>query len=243
MNNTLKNTLSYILGAILVFSFVALAGTLTPGGNTSTPTMYTLSDIYNKLTIPSYTPPAHTVSTSSSPTTGTFNTLSEIYSAIPAFLTGDTSNATSTRSDTTLTLTIPRGISDGTATLSTSSANLTAGNIKDDVIIFGVEGTYAGAGAPALVWEAGPGTNMNWNAGTAYCGGLSTDQAIVWRLPSVTELSTAYTSGVPGSFEEDNYWSGTTFSDIPTSAYVFYMYMGNVWDDSKTVPYYVRCVH
>ena len=137
-----KQTIFSILAFLIILGGTILAGSLIPTGPVGTPTMYTLSDIYNKLTIPSYTSsPTHSVSTSSSPTTGTFKTLTEIWSAIPSYLTGDTSNATSTRSGTTLTLTIPRGISDGTATLSTTSANLIAGNILSSASIFGLTGT------------------------------------------------------------------------------------------------------
>jgi hypothetical protein len=157
-----KQTIFSALAFLIILGGTILAGSLIPTGPVGTPTMYTLSDIYNKLTIPSYTStPTHSVSTTSLPTTGTMNTLSEIWSAIPSYLTGDTSNATSTRSGTTLTLTIPRGISDGTATLSTTSAGLIEGNIKKDVNIFGVVGNYEGAGAPTLTWDTADITQFN----------------------------------------------------------------------------------
>jgi hypothetical protein len=137
-----KQTIFSALAFLIILGGTILAGSLIPTGPVGTPTMYTLSDIYNKLTIPSYTStPTHSVSTTSLPTSGTMNTLSEIWSAIPSYLTGDTSNATSTRSGTTLTLTIPRGISDGTATLSTTSAGLIAGNILASANVFGLTGT------------------------------------------------------------------------------------------------------
>ena len=137
-----KQTIFSALAFIIILGGTILAGSLIPTGPVGTPTMYTLSDIYNKLTIPSYTSsPTHSVSTTSSPTSGTFKTLSEIWSAIPSYLTGNTSNATSTRSGTTLTLTIPSGLSDGTATLSTTSAGLIEGNILSSANIFGLTGT------------------------------------------------------------------------------------------------------
>jgi len=137
-----KQIIFSALAFLIILGGTILAGSLIPTGPVGTPTMYTLSDIYNKLTIPSYTSsPTHSVSTTSLPTTGTMNTLSEIWSAIPSYLTGDTSNATSTRSGTTLTLTIPRGISDGTSTLSTTSAGLIAGNILASANVFGLTGT------------------------------------------------------------------------------------------------------
>ena len=137
-----KQTIFSALAFIIILGGTILAGSLIPTGPVGTPTMYTLSDIYNKLTIPSYTSsPTHSVSTTSSPTSGTFKTLSEIWSAIPSYLTGDTSDATSTRTDTTLTLTIPSGLSDGTATLSTTSAGLIEGNILSSANIFGLTGT------------------------------------------------------------------------------------------------------
>jgi len=137
-----KQTIFSALAFLIILGGTILAGSLIPTGPVGTPTMYTLSDIYNKLTIPSYTSnPTHSVSTTSLPTSGTMNTLTEIWSAIPSYLTGDTSNATSTRSGTTLTLTIPRGISDGTSTLSTTSAGLIAGNILASANVFGLTGT------------------------------------------------------------------------------------------------------
>lgn len=97
-----------------------------------------------------------------------------------------------------------------------------------------------------VVWQSGAGTTMDWNVGTAYCGGLSTDQAIVWRLPSVTELQTAWTSGVPGSFADGyyNYWSGTTNPDYSPGAFILNISNGGLGSGDKAANsnIYVRCV-
>lgn len=74
----------YIVGTLCALVIVVVAGTLTPGDNTtSTPTMITLSDIYSKIQDLSYsaTSSDHSVSTTSSPV-GTFNTLSQVYTLL-----------------------------------------------------------------------------------------------------------------------------------------------------------------
>jgi hypothetical protein len=258
--NKFKIILSYTLGALLVFSFVALAGTLTPGGSTSTATMVTLSDIYSKIQNINYsaTSSDHTVSTSSSPSTGTFYTLTQIWSAIPDYLTGNTSNATSTRSGTTLTLTIPQGLSNGTATLSTSSANLTAGNIKKDVEIFGVIGNYEpSSGSATLEWTADLGfgdtyENAVYLASHLEADGVTVSETVqnIWRIPTIAELYKAFGdtyfpggTGLPGGFVGDGfYWSSTP--QLPNWQWVCGNLSGviNCTYDFPIAGYALRCV-
>ena len=238
MKTKFKNFSILLVAGILVIGGVILAGSLTPSGDTSTPTMYTLEDVYQKLNLNTFTPSTHTVSTTSLPTTGTMHTLTEIWNKIPTIV------ASTVATGTTI-LGIP-----GTAKVVTGTGTgdpATTDQVITDYYAYDANGAViqgaASAGA-TLTWEAGAGTAMNWNAGTAYCGGLSTDQAIVWRLPSPNELVAAYNSGVPGGFAGGSYWSGTTNPDYPDYAYYVNMNSGLVSRLSKTAPgFYVRCVH
>ena len=233
MNNTLKNTLSYILGAILVFSAVALAGTLTPGGNTSTPTMYTLSDIYTKIQNINFTPSAHTVSTTSSPTTGTFNTLSEIYTALNDldYTASDIATGTSIMGIVG-NITIP---AEADVRLSTT---------------YGPNNTLTGemsAGAAPLEWSGIVGT-MTWDAAVAYCANPANGYT---RLPTMKELL----GGLAGQFidlpttnsgfaEGTSYWSDTEIAGNPVYAWYGYIEFGYVYNlyDNKSHEHSVRCV-
>jgi hypothetical protein len=226
MNNTLKNTLSYILGAILVFSAVALAGTLTPGVSTSTPTMYTLSDIYSKIQNINFTPSVHTVSTTSSPTTGTFNTLSEIYTALNDldYTASDIATGTSIMGITG-NITIP---AEADVRLSTT---------------YGPNNTLTGemsAGAAPLEWSAdNPAGYVDWATAGAYC---SVTLGNGYRLPHMWELAQYYQQNGAGSFQAGYYWSSTEYPDDPDFAYGVYVSNGYVDFYGKTSPNYLaRC--
>jgi len=82
MQSKLKQITVIVIATTLVIGGVIIAGSLTPSGNTSTPTFYTLEDIYQKLNLNTYSASTHSVSTTSSPT-GTMHTLSDIWDKIP----------------------------------------------------------------------------------------------------------------------------------------------------------------
>ena len=226
MKNKYKQIIFYVLGAFLVVGGVVLAdiiNKLIPTENTSTPNFVTLSDIYNRITVGTAQSNHTNISTSSSPLSSMY-TLSEIYNAIPSFLSGNTSNATSTRTDTILTLTIPRGISDGTATLSTTSADLIAGNILTSKSIFGVAGNIAlpvegdvrkdtvygpsnsltgglevSSNPAPLVWSAHASAGLCWDASRTCSVGsgfleLPTSGDVVGAVEYCTHLNTAGTT-------------------------------------------------
>ncbi len=251
MSNKLKTFSLYLLGGLVVIGVVALAGSLTPGGNTSTPTMYTLSDIYNKLTVPAYTSsPTHSVSTTSSPL-ASMRTLTEIWNAI-VIKTGDVAVVTTSTSTNKLLLTVPAGTYLGSATVSTTSTAFTSANIKSGVDLFGIIGELSSGPAlncsvPAgssLAWSASQGS-LNWtNAGIA-CAALGS----CWRLPTIDELVAGLTAqfvDVPsteGGFAEGSYyWSSTEFGE----SYAWYAiyYYGDVLSlsNSKNFEFSVRCV-
>lgn len=213
--NKLKSIISYTLGALIVYSFVALAGTLTPGGNTSTATMYTLSDIYSKIQDISYTAPAHTVSTSSS-VVGTMNTLTQVYDALDAL--------TYTASD----------IATGTSIMGiTGNITIPAeADVRADTT-YGPNNTLTGemsAGTPPVEWSStfGP---TSWTAAMSACQGLSTaggaKPGVTWRLAYldelISELSIGSLSSKVGGFQAQSYWSNAIVQDPMNNAYLVNM--------------------
>jgi hypothetical protein len=95
--------------------------------------------------------------------------LTEIYNAIPtiypgdflasstylgitgsiAVKTGDTASVISSTSTNKLLLTPPVGYYSGSVTVSTTSTNFTAANIKSGIFLFGILGSYTGSGGAA----------------------------------------------------------------------------------------------
>jgi len=160
-----------IMCSTLVFSPSLLAGSLdspaapTDAGNA----MFTLEDIYNRLndgTAGSKRTGAF-VEPSSGPTAGTGHTLDEVMSKTPVINVNGATSAqvlqgrffwgllggtwglqpgTATAGDnvtgSSLSMTIRDGFYSGSKTATASDTNLTAANIKKDVAIFGVTGTY-----------------------------------------------------------------------------------------------------
>ena len=229
--NKLKTIFAYTLGGIVLLGVVALAGSLTPTGSTSTGTMYTLNDIYNKLTTSTSTAEEgiHDISTTTTPNPdGTMRTLKEIYEKIPSILTLSSS-----------TVDVPYGIY-ATTTLDTIDTDLTALKIATGTEIFGIQGTYTG---PTLEWSSDQGSKT-WSAAGTACA--------TWggRLPKLGEilnaLSQQFVEGGtygPGGFAGDTiYWSSTEVD----SDFAWYGYNGSGYIlnyvDSKDFEYSVRCV-
>jgi len=92
--------------------------------------------------------------------TATFSssTAANVTGTIPV-ATGDTVVASSSAQSTSLVLTVPQGYYSGanSVTVSTSSANFTAANIKSGSYIFGLTGSYtvSAAGYPGTGWTGG----------------------------------------------------------------------------------------
>jgi hypothetical protein len=239
-----KITLSYILGGVVLLGVVALAGSLTPTGSTSTGTMYTTSDIYNKLTTGTdATERNHPTSTTTTPNPeGTMFSLKQIYEAITNIQQEISDSSTS----------VPYGIY-STTTLDTIDTDLTASNIATGTTMFGILGTYTGA----VEWQTpDPGVNLCWGpydstweggapdscltgGAVDYCNNLVYQGHDDWRLPSAGELVDAFHTGVPGSFAGYYYWSRVE------SGYDSAWYVGNdggtygVYKDNENS---VRCV-
>lgn len=141
---------------------------LTVSGATVTaPSGYYSSSASKSVASGSTTPASSISGSSATVTTGTNTlTLSKTVSNTPQVTAGYISSGTSgnsavsltasvnTRSSSdltasTLTVTAPSGYYASNATKTLTDANLTAGNIKKDVLIFGVTGTYEGGGGGA----------------------------------------------------------------------------------------------
>jgi len=141
MSKTFKKSITitcitvFFLGLFLVSS----AGTFTPDPTSPGASTYTLEDIYNKITEDGYSAPSHTFAPSLAPAS-TFFTLSQIWDAIPSFR-----NTVSTGSN------FLAGIYATTTDLLDYEDDLSAGNIKTDVDIFGVIGTYTAVSCTDLV--------------------------------------------------------------------------------------------
>lgn len=91
---------------------------------------------------------------------------------------------------------------------------------------------------PKLEWqENSPTYPMNWNEANEYAKSLGDG----WRLPTVEELKEAYDNNVQG-FQSNFYWSSSTYAQSTNDAWFVDFYNGSVYDNIKTLNYYVRCV-
>lgn len=101
-----------------------------------------------------------------------------------------------------------------------------------------------------LEWQkSNDATTRTWQNGLAYCEDLSLDAKTDWRLPSIRELKSLvndsrYYPAIDPAFtcQSFSYWSSTSVTDQPKSAWV--VHFGN-GDDNwyvKTDNYRVRCV-
>jgi hypothetical protein len=178
-----------------VWGIAHATGSFTPPAGTPVAESYTLDDIYTKLTTDgNATAGNHYLSTTTAPV-AMFHSLTEIYNTIPTIdatkilsgttylgvagtisvASGNTTAASSSAQGTSLVLTVPQGYYNGAAstTVSTSSSNFIAGNIKSGTSIFGVTGSYSGV---SLANEFnGGGTDSlgnNYYGGSQANGGL-----------------------------------------------------------------------
>ena len=192
--NFLKLTAFLVVASIIGIS-ISYAGSLTPPGSPSA-TMNTLDDIYTKLTT-NTNAGTHSLSTTTAPTS-TFHTLTQIYGAIPTIdatkiltgtsylgisgsitvKTGEVTASTSATSTNKLLLTVPIGYYDGTVTLSTTSTNFTATNIKSGTTVFGLTGSLA-AGSAAAPLATGLTVCYNASGGVISCTGTGQDAELL----------------------------------------------------------------
>jgi len=164
-----------IFGVTLSLSMPLLAGNLnSPAAPDNTGSaMYTIEDIYNRLndgtadakrTTPFKEP-------SAGPTTGTGKTLNDVMGKAP--VKDDTNGAATT--DVLKNKTF-WGLTNGEWGLQTGAGDddLTAGNIKKDVVIFGVTGSYEGSGGTYNAAVGKTGQTKCYNASAEItCGDAS----------------------------------------------------------------------
>lgn len=183
-----------------------IAGSLAPSSAPAA-NSYTLSDIFNRLM---YGTTATSGNHDFSPTTtprSTFHTLTDIYNAIPtidaskllsnttyigvtgsiAVKTGEALASLWATSTNKITLTPAIGYYDGSsATVSTTSVDFVAENIKKDEQIFGLAGTLVPSGGTATVADV--------VSGKTFYGATQTD----WNLQTGTYVASSPSSGYPG---------------------------------------------
>ena len=102
-----------------------------------------------------------------------------------------------------------------------------------------------------LVWQQATAGPMTWKEALAYCEALSLAGHEDWRLPSVTELHSIVEYGSRGPSADPArfpgtagayYWSSTTYVWHTDAAWVVSFHDGDVNDNNKSFPYYVRAV-
>jgi hypothetical protein len=223
MKTKLKSLSIYIITTLLILGGVALAGTLAPtGGNTSTPTMYTLTDIYQKTQDFTYTEQSHDVSTDNEPAEpGTMHTLSDIWTGLTNFILPPTSKVEDGY------FYGPNGSLEGKLSAGTPSLTWSSND-------------YMESDTPAYT---------DWNTATTFCNDSTEGEVSqgTWRLPTYPELVAKYLATNPGNasgFQTGYYWSSTEYPFNSDNAYYVYMNYGYASLSGKSNPsYYARCVH
>jgi hypothetical protein len=179
--------------AVVLTAGGVLAGDLTPPGPPGS-TMYTLEDIYLAVT-----GDANVVNTTSGDAVA-----GEILSGKKAWakgqeVTGTMANVGMTNmTPGTVPQMIPQGYHDGTGAVA-GDGDLVAGNIKKDVVIFGVTGTHEGSGSGAGVPKTGQTTSYR----TRDDGEL--EKGVTWPNPRFTDHGDTVTDNLTGLM-----WSKST---------------------------------
>jgi hypothetical protein len=207
MKKTILTILTLILTVTLGVHVADALGTLTVPANPGTATQYTLNDIYTKLTTGVATSTKTGLFTIPGTVAASFHTLTELYNAIPGTLTLSAS-----------TTTVPVGINNSTTTLDAIDTDLTAGNIKSGVNVFGVVGTLAsGGGSPSLTWQTNPSLSLCWDANQGCSVGSGVldpagDGSIL--LGAVEYCQNLESDGVTATTTPQNIWHLPTYHEF-----------------------------
>jgi hypothetical protein len=201
--------MSIAISVLLASVISVLSGTLDSPGTPSATSSYTLEDIYNRLNIGTAgTQSAFTEPAAGPVVPGTMHTLIEIMGKAPMVddvsgaavgdvlagktFWGRTSGEWGPRIGTLATQTLSAANDTVTAgyyaatKLSTVDSDLAAGNIKKDVDIFGVVGTYGGSGGSTSVPRTGQTSTMPLDpAPTGSDGALQ--KGLAWPNPRFTD--------------------------------------------------------
>ena len=118
-------------------------------------------------------------------------------------------------------------------------------------------GTYSPLG-PELIFQPEPNLNFTWDNAQIYADYLEIDGETVseeyqgiWHIPTIEEFFTAidYSTYSPAADESKvpniqsyPYWSSTTYASYSDYAWFAHFDDGNIYFDTKSQSYYVRCV-
>ena len=218
---SVTNTTGWITGSTKTGTGVSVSASELVSGTYSVTSSGT-KDVtnYASASVPAgtATAPATISGTSASVSTGTNTlTLSKTVSVTPSVTAGYVSSGTAgnsavsltasvntrTSSDltaNTLTVTAPSGYYASSASKTLSDANLTAGNIKKDVSIFGVTGSYEGGGSATLITKNIT-ANGTYNASSDNADGYSSVTVSVSGGASNFVQGT-FTASTAGSVQE-----------------------------------------
>ena len=133
--------------------------------------------------------------------------------------------------------------------LNVIDSDLNSDNIKSDVDIFGITGTYSGSGGGAtLIWsDPASGAPFDWATAHNKCAEMNsvdwTNPAYEgWRMPTADEMQAAFDAGLPWTLS-DYLWTSTT---VPSGTiYAYYLsssYGFDYSDKTNDYSYEVRCV-
>ena len=188
---------------------------LTASGATVTaPAGYYASSASKSVASGSATAPASISGTSATLSTGTNTlTLSKTVSVTPSVSAGYVSSGTAGNSSVSLTASVTtkaaatitpttsdQTISSGTYLTGTQTvkgdANLIAGNIKKDVVIFGTTGTYEGGGSGDYTFIASTSYTVNTSSTTAISvGTVQTGDSSIWTSDKMVFVKIRDTAG------------------------------------------------
>lgn len=99
-----------------------------------------------------------------------------------------------------------------------------------------------------LMWQAETVVPMHWQEAMNYATNLNLAGHTDWSLPTITELFSLIDHSIVEPATKfprtnfANYWSSTTYANIPDYAWFVYVYLGEVSYADKSRCYQVRVV-
>ncbi len=111
------------------------------------------------------------------------------------------------------------------------------------ILLFGF-GTLILADSTEVEWhDSNSSVHKSWSQAKNYCEDLVLDKKSDWRLPSISELESAY--NVKNKFpniETGYYWSSTEHESYPEHAWNLLFYNGDINYYNKSTENYILCV-
>lgn len=99
-----------------------------------------------------------------------------------------------------------------------------------------------------LQWTKEYGSRLEWQESLSYCENLDYGGKTDWRLPNINELKTLVNreTHYPSSYFPEmplvEFWSSSSYVNIPSYAWYFDFHSGNTVVDLKSDSVYARCV-